>query len=247
MLRGAQNLPTDQPSQEPTLSTRVLLCDDQRLIRQGLRLLLDGDAGIVIVGEAADGLEAIQQAQAAHPDVVLMDLRMPNVDGVQATRRLRDLLPTAAVLILTTYADDELMLAALRAGAKGYVLKDADAADLVAAIHAVRRGGIWLQTPEAAALLARLAASALPPDAPSAAKPTAPSQPLSSPPAGLTPRELDVVRLIALGHDNRHIAAVLVVSEATVKTHINNIFGKLSVTDRGQVVAFAYRNGLVKT
>jgi DNA-binding NarL/FixJ family response regulator len=221
-------------------SIRVLLCDDQRLIRQGLRLLLDNESGISIVGEAADGEEALTQAQILQPSVILMDIRMPRLDGVRATSRLRDSLPDCHVLVLTTYADDELVLAALRAGAKGYLLKDADAADLMAAIHAVHRGGVWLQTPEAASLLTRLATNATTP----AATPTQPAP--ASAPSGLTLRELDVVRLIAQGHDNHQIAARLVVSEATVKTHINNIFSKLGVTDRGQVVAFAYKRGLIK-
>lgn len=215
---------------------RVLLCDDQTLMRQGLRLLLDGEGGISIVGEAGDGAGGVQLAHALHPDVVLMDLRMPRLDGVEATKRLSAELPAVRVLVLTTYGDDALVQAALRAGAAGYLLKDADPADIVAAIQAVRRGGIWLQTPGAAALLGRLAEQDGERNLPKRGDDH----------ANLTPRELDVVRLIARGHDNRQIAEALVISEATVKTHINNIFAKLDATDRSQVVVFAYQHGLAQ-
>jgi DNA-binding NarL/FixJ family response regulator len=213
---------------------RVLLCDDQTLMRQGLRLLLDGEGGISIVGEAGDGLEGVRLAQTLLPDVVLMDLRMPRLDGVEATKRLHAELPAVRVLVLTTYGDDALVQAALRAGAAGYLLKDADPADIVAAIQAVRRGGVWLQTPGAAALLGRLAEHGQA------------DQALERDDAGFTPRELEVVRLIAQGLDNHQIAESLVVSEATVKTHINNIFAKVDATDRSQVVVYAYRHGIAR-
>lgn len=212
---------------------RVLLCDDQTLMRQGLRLLLDGEGGISIVGEAGDGLEGVRLAQALLPDVVLMDLRMPRLDGVEATKRLHADLPAVRVLVLTTYGDDALVHAALRAGAAGYLLKDAEPADIVAAIQAVRRGGVWLQTPGAAALIGRLAEEE-------------PARQAERDDAGFTPRELDVVRLIAQGLDNHQIATSLVVSEATVKTHINNIFAKVDATDRSQVVVYAYRHGIAR-
>lgn len=215
---------------------RVLLCDDQTLMRQGLRLLLDGEDGISVVGEAADGAEGVRLAHALQPHVVLMDLRMPRVDGVEATKQLRAELPSVRVLVLTTYGDDALMQAALRAGAAGYLLKDAETVDIVAAIQAVRRGGVWLQTPGAAALLGRLAQQG---------SSTGPAEHDGNE-ARLTPRELDVVRLIARGWDNRQIADALVVTEATIKTHINNIFAKLDVTDRSQVVVYAYRHGLAR-
>lgn len=213
---------------------RVLLCDDQTLMRQGLRLLLEGEGGINVVGEATNGAEGVRLAKALHPHVVLMDLRMPQLDGVEATRQLHAELPDVRVLVLTTYGDDALMQAALRAGAAGYLLKDAEPADIVAAIQAVRRGGVWLQTPGAAALLERLAQQG------SRREPTG----RDGNDARLTPRELDVVRLIARGCDNRQIAEALVVSEATVKTHVNNIFAKLEVTERSRVVVYAYRHGL---
>jgi DNA-binding NarL/FixJ family response regulator len=216
-------------------SVRVLICDDQKLLRQGLRLLLDGDSGITIVGEAADGAEALKLVPELRPAVVLMDLRMPNFDGVETTRALSAQHPDVRVLILTTYGDDALVQAALQAGAAGYLLKDADASDIIAAIRAVHRGGVWLQTPRAAALLTRLAQGAAEPPKPDA-------QPA---PSGLTARERDVVTLIARGYDNRRIAEELVISEATVKTHINNIFSKLGATERTQVVVFAYRHKLV--
>jgi DNA-binding NarL/FixJ family response regulator len=217
-----------------TEEVRVLLCDDQTLMRQGLRLLLDGDDGIKIVGEAVDGADGVRLAHSLQPDVVLMDLRMPRLDGVEATKRLRAELPSVRVLVLTTYGDDALVQAALQAGAAGYLLKDAETADIVAAIQAVRRGGVWLQTPGAAALLGRLAQQGGERGQPGRC----------DNPAKLTARELDVVRLIARGNDNHQIAAELVISEATVKTHINNIFAKLEVTDRSQVVVYAYRHGL---
>jgi DNA-binding NarL/FixJ family response regulator len=217
-----------------TEEVRVLLCDDQTLMRQGLRLLLDGDDGIKIVGEAVDGADGVRLAHSLQPDVVLMDLRMPRLDGVEATKRLRAELPSVRVLVLTTYGDDALVQAALQAGAAGYLLKDAEPADIVAAIQAVRRGGVWLQTPGAAALLGRLAQQGGERGQPGR----------RDNPAKLTARELDVVRLIARGNDNHQIAAELVISEATVKTHINNIFAKLEVTDRSQVVVYAYRHGL---
>jgi DNA-binding NarL/FixJ family response regulator len=205
-------------------------------MRQGLRLLLDGEGGISVVGEAVDGADGVRLAQALQPDIVLMDLRMPRLDGVEATKRLSSELPAIRVLVLTTYGDDALVQAALQAGAAGYLLKDADPADIVAAIQAVRRGGVWLQTPGAAALLGRLAQQQ--------GQPAEPSRHRND--AKLTPRELEVVRLIARGKDNRQIADELVVSDATVKTHINNIFAKLEATDRSQVVVYAYHNGLAK-
>lgn len=213
---------------------RVLLCDDQTLMRQGLRLLLDGERGVTIVGEAANGLDGVRVAHELQPDVVLMDLRMPRLDGVEATKRLHAELPDVRVLVLTTYGDDALVQAALRAGAAGYLLKDAEPADIIAAIQAVRRGGVWLQTPGAAALVERLAQRRDEAKAP------------ATDAARLTPRELDVVRLIARGMDNRQIAEALVVSEATVKTHINNIFAKLDATDRSQVVVYAFQHGLAR-
>ena len=216
---------------------RVLLCDDQTLMRQGLRLLLHGDGGISIVGEAADGAEAVRLATELQPDVALMDLRMPKMDGVEATRRIHAAQPNVRVLVLTTYGDDTMVRAALAAGAAGYLLKDAEPADIVAAIQAVQRGGVWLQTPSAAALLEHLAQDT------GAARDEAARPGRDS--SGLTPRELEVVRLIARGYDNRRIAETLVVSEATVKTHINNIFSKLGATDRAKVVVYAYRHKLV--
>ena len=216
---------------------RVLLCDDQTLLRQGLRLLLDGERGIAIVGEAADGQQALLLARQLQPDVVLMDLRMPVLGGVEATRQLRAQQPAARVLVLTTYGDDQLVAAAVRAGAAGYLLKDAQPEDIVAAIHAVHRGGVWLQTPGAAALLGRLAEQGADP-------PTPPRH--EEGPDRLTPREVEVVRLIARGLDNHQIAQHLVVSEATVKTHVNNIFAKLGAGERSQVVIYAYRQGLAR-
>jgi DNA-binding NarL/FixJ family response regulator len=209
---------------------RVLLADDQRVVREGLAMLLGLLPGIEVVGTAADGDEAVRMAVARAPDVVLMDLRMPRVDGIEATRRLALERPATRVIALTTYADEPTVLSALRAGARGYLTKDAGAEEISRAIETVARGGAALDSAVQRHVVAALAdgtdAAALP--------------------DGLTPREAEVLGLIAGGLSNGEIAARLVVSRATVKTHVNRVFAKAGVRDRAQAVAYADRNGVAE-
>lgn len=225
---------------------RVLIADDQRVVRDGLVLLIGMLDGIEVVGAASNGAEAVELAEQLRPDVVLMDLNMPVLDGIAATALLRERLPDAAVLVLTTYADDDSVFPALRAGARGYLTKDADEDQVETAIHNLHRGRTWLDPVVQARLVAAIA-----PDGPAPAEPrgaqdtrdrgTAPTAPL---PDGLTPREAEVLTLIAEGLSNAQICARLVVSQATVKTHINRLFAKIGVNDRAQAVRYAYRNNL---
>jgi len=208
---------------------RVLLADDQRVVREGLAMLLGLLPGIEVVGTAADGEEAVALTVARAPDVVLMDLRMPRLDGIEATRRIADLRPQARVIALTTYADEPTVLRALRAGARGYLTKDAGADEIKAAIGAVARGEAVLDPAVQAHVLAGLAEAGGGPVLPD----------------GLTPREAEVLTLIAGGLSNAQIAERLVVSHATVKSHVNRVFAKAGVRDRAQAVAYAYRNRLV--
>jgi DNA-binding NarL/FixJ family response regulator len=217
---------------------RVVLADDQRLVRESLATLLGLLAGIELVATASDGEEVCALVAAHRPDVVLMDLRMPRVDGIEATRRLRARDPGVRVIALTTYADDESVLGALRAGARGYLTKDAGAEDIRAAILTVAAGEAALdpavQHHVVSALAdphARGSEAALDPDTP----------PL---PDNLTPREAEVLALIAEGLTNAEIAERLVVSPTTVKSHINHLFAKARLRDRAQAVRYAYRHGL---
>jgi DNA-binding NarL/FixJ family response regulator len=203
---------------------RVVLVDDQALVREGLELVLGMLPGIKVAGSAADAAAALAIVERERPDVVLMDLRMPGVDGIEATRRIGAAHPQIPVLALTTYADDASIVAALEAGARGYLTKNARGPQLGEAIAAVLGGGSYFDQ----AVQQRLAVLA-----------TAPKQ------HGLTKRELDVLRLIAGGRSNAEIAEQLVVTEGTVKTHINNLFAKAGVRDRAQAVAYAYRHGIV--
>jgi DNA-binding NarL/FixJ family response regulator len=213
--------------------TRVLIADDQTIVREGLSTLLALLPDVEVVGAAVDGEDAVRLVGERHPDVVLMDLRMPRCDGVEATRRIRALAPETQVVVLTTYADDESVFAALQAGARGYLTKNASAAEIRQAIAAVRSGEALLDPSVQRRLLDALASA-----------PGAIAQPEEELPDGLTPREAEVLRLMAAGRTNQEIAAELVVSEATVKTHVNRIFAKAGVRDRGQAVAYAYRHGL---
>jgi DNA-binding NarL/FixJ family response regulator len=213
---------------------RVLVADDQRVVREGLGTLLGLLGGIEVVGTAADGQEALDMAIKTRPDVVLMDLRMPHCDGVEATRRLRDHDAGIKVLVLTTYADDRSVIDALRAGARGYLTKDVGAEGLRDALERVTSGQAVIDPAVQQHLLDAIAAGQ---DSHSAAG----APPL---PDGLTVREAEVLALIARGLSNAEIAAQLVVSEATVKSHINHLFAKTGVRDRAQAVAYAYDNDL---
>jgi DNA-binding NarL/FixJ family response regulator len=214
----------------------VLVADDQTVVRDGLTALLGLLDGIEVVGVAADGDEAVERAIALRPDVVLMDLRMPHCDGAQATGRLSEQAPGVRVVVLTTYADDESVLAALRAGALGYLTKDAGAAVIERAVRTAHAGQAILD-PAVQARLVSLAGDG-------AAGAATSSVPAAGRPGGLSEREAEVLALMADGLANREIARRLFVTEATVKTHVNNIFGKLAVGDRAAAVAWAYRSGL---
>lgn len=229
------------------MTIRVVVADDQAAVREGLAVMLDLLDDVDVVGEAADGEEALRLVAEHAPDVVLMDLRMPRLDGVAATARIRSSHPGAHVVVLTTYADDQHILAALRAGARGYLTKDASRAQIAQAVRTAASGQSVLD----ADVQQRLVAAALDP-APSGpgTAATSPSAPIGeprradAPPDGLTAREAEVLRLIAGGLSNREIATHLYVTEATVKSHINRLFAKTGVRDRAQAVQYAYRHGL---
>lgn len=209
------------------MSARVIVVDDQTVVREGLVLLLGLLPDVEVAGAAASGEEALRLVASTRPDVVLMDLRMPKMDGVEATRRIRADYPDTQVVVLTTYSDDETVFAALRAGARGYLTKDARADEIADAIAAVQRGDAQFDP----AIQRRLAETVS----------------RRSAPDGLTPREIDVLRLIADGRSNTEIAKHLVITEATVKTHINNIFAKAGLRDRAQAVTYAFRHGIATT
>ena len=216
---------------------RVLLADDQRVVREGLGTLLGLLEGIELVGTAADGEEAIALAERYDPDVVLMDLRMPRLDGIEAIRRLAARGDRPRAIALTTYADDASVLGALRAGARGYLTKDAGADQIRAAVEAVARGDAALDPAVQHHVVAAL--SGAPAPGPAAGDEAAL-------PDDLTPREAEVLSLIAAGLTNAEIADRLVVSAATVKTHVNHIFAKAGVRDPAQAVAYAFRHGLAE-
>lgn len=217
---------------------RVLIADDQRLMREGLRIILEDAEDIDVIGEAENGLTATKMAENQHPDVILMDIRMPLLDGIEATERIRQqVAPGPRILLLTTFDTPELVIEGMRAGAAGYLLKDCSAEELCTAIRAVARGQVLLQASSAAQLLAGLHAQQSP--VYGATQSSSEAEKL-----GLTAREIEVVRLIAQGHSNAEIAATLFVSDATVKTHINHIFSKLGARDRAQVIVKARQMGL---
>lgn len=212
---------------------RVLVADDQALVREGLMTLLAASPGIEPVVDAADGAEAVRLAARHRLDVILMDLRMPNVDGVQATREIRAAQPDTEIVVLTTHADEASILDALRAGARGYLTKDAGIQEIARAVHAAAAHQSLLD-PVVQAKLLQAVGTAVPAPAPA-------PRPL---PDELTPREAEVLSLIARGLSNREIAAHLVVSEATVKTHVNHVFAKIGARDRAQAVHYAYTHDL---
>jgi DNA-binding NarL/FixJ family response regulator len=224
---------------------RVLAADDQRVVREGLAMLLGLLPDVEVVGTAADGEEALALADELRPDVILMDLRMPRMDGVQATRRLRASHPEIKVVVLTTYADDHSVLEALRAGALGYLTKDAGADEIRQALQRVASGQASLDPAVQMYLVEAIATTTTTtttgPDAASDPSVSAAGQL----PDGLTPREAEVLGLIGAGLSNTEIAAQLFVSEATVKSHVNHMLPKIGARDRAQAVGYAYRHGLV--
>jgi DNA-binding NarL/FixJ family response regulator len=211
-----------------------VIADDQALIRAGLRKLLEVDPQITVVGEAADGLEAVAAARRLRPEVVLMDIRMPGVDGLEATRRIGEEKTHTRVLILTTFGLSEYVYEALRAGASGFLLKDAPAEDMLAGVRIVARGDALLDPSVTRAVIETYANR--PP----------PRSDLQARLEQLTPRELDVLQLLSRGHSNAEIATRLVVSHGTTKTHVASILQKLALRDRVQAVIFAYESGLIE-
>jgi len=207
---------------------RILIADDHRLFRDGLRLLLASVANTEVIGEAASGPEAIAQAMALQPDVVLMDIQMPGVNGIEATRRIVATSPHIGVIVITMFEDDDSVFAAMRAGARGYVLKGADQEEMLRTIHAVARGDALFGPAIASRLMGFFAA-----------RPTAPGIFPE-----LTEREHEVLALIARGHNNEEIANRLVLSQKTVRNHVSNIFSKLQVADRAQAIVRAREAGM---
>jgi DNA-binding NarL/FixJ family response regulator len=214
------------------MSVRVILVDDQAMVRAGLALILGSEAGIDVVAECEDGTGVLAAVRAHRPDLVLMDVRMPRMDGPEATRRLRELPAPPPVLALTTFDDDAVLWGALTAGAAGFVLKDSPAEVLIAAVHAVATGGSWLDHRVLPRVLARAREAS--PASPSAARRL----------DQLTPRELDVLRRICRGATNPEIAGELRVGERTVKSHVSAIFAKLGARDRAAAIIAAYDAGL---
>jgi DNA-binding NarL/FixJ family response regulator len=214
---------------------RILVVGDQALIRSGLRMILEAEPGITVIGEADDGREAVETARRTQPDVILMDIRMPVMDGIEATRRLvgTGLDPEPRVLILTTFDLDEYVYAAIRAGASGFLLKDAPPDDLIHAIRVVARGEALLAPTVTRRLIEELASRPEPDAAPDGMD-------------ELTEREVEILRSLAAEYSNAEIADALFVSEATVKTHISHILTKLHLRDRVQAVVVAYESGLVR-
>ena len=210
--------------------TRILLADDQALVRGGFRLILDAEADMEVVAEAADGREAVSRAIDSRPDLVLMDIRMPVLDGIEATRRLLAEVPDARVLILTTFDLDEYIVDAFRAGASGFLLKTAPPHQLVAAVRTVQEGDALLAPASTRKLIEQIAR---PPTAPAVLE-------------QLTAREHDVLKLLARGLTNAEIAAELVVEPSTVKSHVASLLAKLDLRDRVHAVVFAYETGLVR-
>lgn len=210
---------------------RVMLVDDQELVRSGLRLILTPRDGFEIVKECSDGSEVPAAVDEHRPDVVVMDLRMKDVDGIEATRRLREAEGAPPVVVLTTFDDDELLSGALRAGAAGFILKDAPAEDIIRAVRTVAAGDSWLDPSVTGRVLETFRGN------------TAPVAPGDAP--ALTERELEVLRLMARGLSNNEVAERLYIGEVTVKSHVGHIFTKLGLRDRAAAIVYAYDHGLV--
>lgn len=216
------------------MSVRVLIADDQAMVRAGFRSLLSDEPDIEVVAEAGDGEQAIAAVRHFRPDIALMDIRMPNLDGIEATRRVMEGDGPTRIIVLTTFDLDEYVYEALRAGASGFLLKDASPEQLIAAIHVVSEGESVLSPSVTRRVVEAFARSPLP------------NASLQGSLAGLTPRERDVLRLLARGRSNAEIAGELIVSEATAKTHVRHVLGKLALRDRVHAVVFAYESGLVQ-
>jgi DNA-binding NarL/FixJ family response regulator len=215
--------------QTGTQVARVLIADDQTLFRAGLARLLEEDARVQVIGQAGDGAEAVKQAAALKPDVVLMDLKMPGFDGVEATRRILAEHPGIKVLVLTTFDADSYVLQALRAGASGYVLKDSQPAAIVSSILAVMAGERVMASAVANRVLDMLTGT------------TTPKEFYD----GLTAREIEILKLLATGQANKQVANKLRISEKTVRNHVSNMYAKLGIYDRSQAVLYAVRKGLI--
>lgn len=224
---------------------RVLVVDDQRLMREGIASLLQIQDGIEVIGTASDGEEALEQALSLKPDVILMDVRMPVMDGVAATEQVRRQMPDSKVLMLTTFDDEEYVLEALRVGASGYLLKDIPASDLAQAVRAVYRGIYQLDPTVVGRIMASLGGMKDPANHVSLSMTATAKENVPLKHSELTEREIEVLRLIAKGATNREIAEALVISEGTVKNHISNILSRLGLRDRTQAALYARDNALL--
>jgi DNA-binding NarL/FixJ family response regulator len=229
---------------------RIVVADDQRAVREALATVLDAELGFEVVGLAADGEEAVELAHRLSPAVVLMDLRMPNVDGVAATRRLAAELPVVKVVVLTTFADDASIMGALEAGALGFLTKDAGREQIALAVRSAAAGQAVLDPLVQASPLRAASPAGTGAGAGAAAvviEPSVPAAPMPAPlPDDLTPREADVLHAIAAGQSNSEIAATLFISEVTVKSHINHLFAKIHARNRAEAVRYAYDHGFVR-
>lgn len=213
-----------------TKAARILIADDQTLFRAGLARLLDEDPRVEVVGQAVDGLDAVKQAAKLKPDVILMDLKMPNLDGIEATRQITEAAPEAKILMLTTFETDSQVIQALKAGANGYVLKDSSAEAIVSSIVAVMSGERVMASAVANRVLEMLTGTSTPKEFYD----------------GLTNREIEILKLLANGMANKQIAYRLKISEKTVRNHVSNTYEKLGIYDRSQAVLYAVRKGLVE-